>query len=645
MESYLKGIVLFSQEGEKRKIPLKKGVNIIEGDSKTGKSALVEIIDYCLCSSRCTIPKGKITDFTYLYSIIMVIGNECFVIAREKWEKGSRMYFEKVHMDIEVNNLDYSYFQDKNSYSSKKVQYKIEQKLGMTVSNFQLEDEEKTEKASLRNMVSYLFQHQNLMASKFALFYRFSDYSKRKDSIEQFPIFAGYIGQDYYSTLLRLNKLKVDLKRAKKREESFQKANERVRQDLLPLVKNYFALLDLEVDDNVSLHKLKKIAQNLPEFDDNQLSGDRGIVNRYHDLKEKLEKLRDTRREKFITIKQLTNTNTEGNDFINTLEELQQRTFITKSKVEDYICPICGNNCKELIEEDKTLKQASMWLDQEVKITKSYSEGFSEDIRKLENEVDGLNEQINLMTKQVKEIENKYLKSKELMAKRDRVFYSKIKIELYMEVLNDGILQNKDQDTTTIEEEIRILKDKIAGFDIDTKMKKAQVFLSNNMNRLAETLDFEEEYKPINLNFTLQDTFDLYQSKDNQKIHLDEMGSGANWVSSHIALFLSFLRLFAKEKNSCIPLVMFFDQPSQVYFPSETSFEDVNFDKKQMTSDMKAVNKMYKTIFDEINSIGRDTGVTPQIIVVDHVHGEELESKDEFIKYRRCNWRNRQGLI
>ena len=28
------------------------------------------------------------------------------------------------------------------------------------------------------------------MASKFALFYRFSDYYKRKDVIEQFPVFA-----------------------------------------------------------------------------------------------------------------------------------------------------------------------------------------------------------------------------------------------------------------------------------------------------------------------------------------------------------------------------------------------------------------------------------------------------------------------
>ena len=65
MKSYIKEIIIFNKLGEKRTVPLNQGVNIITGESKTGKSALVEIIDYCLCSTRCTIPKGKITDFSH----------------------------------------------------------------------------------------------------------------------------------------------------------------------------------------------------------------------------------------------------------------------------------------------------------------------------------------------------------------------------------------------------------------------------------------------------------------------------------------------------------------------------------------------------------------------------------------------------
>lgn len=55
MKSYIKAIIIFNKNGEKRVVPLEQGVNIITGESKTGKSALVEIIDYCLCSTRCSI--------------------------------------------------------------------------------------------------------------------------------------------------------------------------------------------------------------------------------------------------------------------------------------------------------------------------------------------------------------------------------------------------------------------------------------------------------------------------------------------------------------------------------------------------------------------------------------------------------------
>ncbi len=209
--------------------------------------------------------------------------------------------------------------------------------------------------------------------------------------------------------------------------------------------------------------------------------------------------------------------------------------------------------------------------------------------------------------------------------------------------INDATLNKSvDEDIVELKEKIARLEEKIKGFDIDKKMSKAETFLSNNMNSLSLTLDFEEEYRPINLNFGLTDgSFDIYQhNMDNENIHLYEMGSGANWVSCHIALFLSFLHYFAGQDNSPMLLTMFFDQPSQVYFPQGDYKSDAI-----TQADLKAVNKMYKTIFDEINLIEKDTGVLPQIIIVDHVDGDNLECKREFNKYVRCNWRNGKALI
>ncbi len=121
MKSYIKNIIIFNKNGEKRLVPLEQGVNIITGESKTGKSALVEIIDYCLCSTRCTIPKGKITDFSHLYVLVMAIGDNTYVIARYNWYDGGKMYFSKESKDFVPETLELSYFVEKSTLSYKDV--------------------------------------------------------------------------------------------------------------------------------------------------------------------------------------------------------------------------------------------------------------------------------------------------------------------------------------------------------------------------------------------------------------------------------------------------------------------------------------------------------------------------------------------
>lgn len=642
MKSYIKAIIIFNENDEKRLVPLKQGVNIITGESKTGKSALVEIIDYCLCSTRCTIPKGKITDFSYLYVLVMGIGDNTYIIARYNWDNGGKMYFSKEEKDFNYKVLSLEYFSEKPTLPYKDAQYEIECALGLFVTNMATDADQQGKKASLRNMVSYLFQHQNLMASKFALFYRFSDYYKRKDIIDQFPVFAGMISQEYYSDLIQLNTLKAQLKQKYKKQKANEKSTAYIKENLSPLLTDYFALLEKDFDDKISAQKMLKMASNLPEFDDTQLFGESKIAERYSVLNEELEELRNKEREILLKIKNIDNASKTGNEFTEMLMDLKQQTTVAEIEATEYICPLCGHDCQEIAENDSQLIEATEWLDNELKITEKYTADFSEDVRKLKDEHSKIDAKIKEVWKQIKMVEQKFISSKALVSKREKVNYAKARIALYAEMSDSGIFETVDEDIAELKEKIQQLEEKIQGFDVDTKKAKAQAFLSENMNRLSLSLDFEDEYRPINLNFGLLDeTFDIYQYQNNrEKIHLYEMGSGANWVSCHIALFLSFLRYFAKQDNSPMPLFMFFDQPSQVYFPQGDSKDD-----EITQADLMAVNKMYKTIFDEINSIGEETGILPQIIIVDHVDGKNLECKDEFGGYIRCNWRNNTGLI
>ena len=642
MKSYIKAIIIFNQDGEKRIVPLEPGVNIITGESKTGKSALVEIIDYCLCSARCTIPKGKITDFSYLYSLVILIGENTYIIARYNWENGGKMHFSKEAINFESAGLELDYFSEKPLLSYRDVQIEIESVLGLLVTNMVTDVDQKAKKASLRNMVSYMFQHQNLMASKFALFYRFSDFYKRKDVIDQFPVFAGMISQEYYSDLIQLNTLKNQLKQLYKKQKANEKSNAYIRETLSPLLADYFSLLDQVFDCSVSVQDMLNMASNLPDFDDSLLFGETGLAERYSFLQSELEELRDKDRDIVIKIKNLEKTSDAGHSFHRMLKELKEQTDAAEISTSEYICPLCGHECQEITENDSEIIEATEWLDNELAITEKYTADFSEDVRKLKEAHSKFESRIREVYNQIKTIEQKYISSKALTSKRAKVNYAKSKIALYAEMNQAGLFETVDEDIERLKEEISRLDERIKGFDVEKKMQKAEAFLSDNMNRLALTLDFEEEYRPIDLNFGLTDgSFDIYQHQNKyEKIYLYEMGSGANWVSCHIALFLSFLHFFAKQEKSPMPLIMFFDQPSQVYFPQGDENE-----KEVAQADLIAVNKMYTTIFNEIKSIGKDTGILPQIIIVDHVDGKKLDCKEEFESFIRCNWRNNTGLI
>lgn len=571
----------------------------------------------------------------------MLIGDSTYIIARYNWDNGGKMHFSKEAADFSPENLEVTYFIEKTALSYKDVKNKIECVLGLFITNMATDADQKGKKASLRNMVSYLFQHQNLMASKFALFYRFSDFYKRKDAIEQFPVFAGIISQAYYSDLIQLNTLKSQLKQKQNKQKANKKSITIIKENLTPLLTDYFALLEQDFDGNMPVQKMLKIASDLPELDDSQLFGENKITERYSELNDELENLRNEEREILLRINNINNASGAGNSFSQMLKDLKQQTIVAEIETDEYTCPLCGQKCQEISDNDLKLIEATNWLDDELKITAKYTADFSEDIRKLNEAHSKIEEKIRDVWKQIKTIEKKFISSKTLTSKREKVNYAKARIALYAEVSSSGIFETADGDIEKLKEKIVRLEQKIKRFNVDKKMSEAEIFLSDNMNRLSLMLDFEDEYKPIDLNFGLTDgSFDIYQhQKSNENIHLYEMGSGANWVSCHIALFLSFLHYFSARGNSPMPLIMFFDQPSQVYFPQDNDKGEID------QADLVAVNRMYKTIFDEINFIGKDTGILPQIIIVDHVDGNNLECKEEFNKYVRCNWGNGKALI
>lgn len=56
---------------------------MVTGKSSTGKSALIEIFDYCFGSNENTIPKGVITNSAAIYYVALAVNEQDMVIARD----------------------------------------------------------------------------------------------------------------------------------------------------------------------------------------------------------------------------------------------------------------------------------------------------------------------------------------------------------------------------------------------------------------------------------------------------------------------------------------------------------------------------------------------------------------------------------
>lgn len=85
----LLAVALYGPDGQRREIRFKPGaLNVLTGESKTGKSALLEIIDFCLGRSTVTLPQGPAFEAVSWYGLLVDIAGQRAFVARPAPEAG-----------------------------------------------------------------------------------------------------------------------------------------------------------------------------------------------------------------------------------------------------------------------------------------------------------------------------------------------------------------------------------------------------------------------------------------------------------------------------------------------------------------------------------------------------------------------------
>lgn len=246
-------------------------VNIISGTSKTGKSSIGKIINYCLASSTNVIPEGVIRKNVEIYSMLVTINSHLVLIARNRFysdeilDGNDYIYIEYMNSAISLKDISYSYFikNDKN-YMPKKDFLELEViKYFPSFPPKTRKDGKDYVRPSIRNMTPFIFQNQNIIANESTLFFDMDRVSKQRGIIRDFELFLGLVNNDVYNKINRKNELIKLIKKIENKQEFYK---EELDKEITKLKGHYRRLYshfnvntnieDLTIDELKSIDKL-----------------------------------------------------------------------------------------------------------------------------------------------------------------------------------------------------------------------------------------------------------------------------------------------------------------------------------------------------------------------------------------------------
>ncbi len=635
----IKSLVFYNSKGEKRILSFEIGkVNIITGESKTGKTALIDIINYCLCSDDCRISEGIIRDTVEWFGILLQFETEQVFVARQnpnKIKQASTQYIYFSNSDT-VEIPEFAALQNNSDINTLKDFFTNK----LFISEFTNTPETGTRAAltvNFKHSRYYSYQPQDLIAQRNYLFYNQTDNFVAQSIKDTLPYFLGVlredtirIEQEIASKKRELTKFEKDLKEYERLKQDgskkiFELVDEAKQLNLLPVEKS--------ADDvTQAIDALKEVLL----WESNQMETAQGdneylkkLLDEKSELTKQLSRLNDDVKAVKSFINQTSDYSTEATQQKLRLESIK---LFAKTEARLHNCPLCSQSIQTEIPSISAINKSLYDLSENLTTTLAERPKLGQYVEKLSLEQDSLKKQIEIKQNSIKAIyleQDQAAKLKDLNLRRGKVLG---KISLFLEsfkmVEEDKTLKNK----------IELLQTQIATFEalISSEEKESRLNavlnqINNQMTTWASSLDLEHQDSPIRFDIK---KLTIFADTPTKSISLTHMGSGANWVAYHLLIHFALHKHFVKAERP-VPRFLILDQPSQIYFPPEKDNNQTG--TIEVSSDETAVRQMYEFIFKATKEL------TPnfQVIITDHAK----LNFDDFTNSITEEWRNGCKLI
>jgi DNA repair ATPase RecN len=667
MKTLIHEVGVIDKQGNKHPVNFKKGLNVVTGKSSTGKSALIEIFDYCFGSGENTIPKGVITNSAAIYYVALSVNDQNMVIARDP-ELTTKAFFRRtegfVSGSIQRDYFESNYFIAIKAFKKHLRNFfididDVDESLSARENR---RNRAKSSTPSIRSFTSFILQHQNLVANKHALFYRFDEKEKRDQAIDHTKIFLGLVDQRYFHLSQEHERITGEMNRLKRQKDSNKRASDSYKQGVGPVLSQLYAMMGFK-DEPLSLLAVLRNPQDAKDQLDKIIVPEKinhnsdSVTQRYNQLK--LERTHKTAELRKLQ-RQAESINKHIQEEERFVENMSQFSSPEHVHISSSVCPFCLTEKESLRKSAERLQRAITRVSGNLAQARPMKAKFESSLIELKRSIEACDSELTALNQQINEIEKTEKQLAEQKSLYESILMQKAKLFMILDTLNMA-------DDTELERQIKALNKQLSDINKDLKQYDVKIGLENAsqkvnqyMAEIGKHFEFEKSYQPINLHFSFE-TFDLYHLHGDEKYYLRSMGSGANWLYSHITLFLALHKYFAELGDKCaIPSVIFFDQPTQVYFPNFSRDNSATFEEQtnqeaehrkksdvqqDIDEDIKAVENIFSRLAIYCDELEEENGFCPQIIVTDHADDLTLSNGVSFESLVNGNrWRKR-GLI
>lgn len=615
MSMTIGSIIIYSHGGEHRELRFKSGcLNVITGDSKTGKSAIIDIIDYCLGRSSCNVAEGVIRRSVSWFAVRLVKGGDELFVARRNpgpgTDTGGEIYVRRGTFDHPPLFLELT-------------RNMVEPELISLLSRFVgiSENEHRPRagtrpplQATIRHALFLCFQRQDEIDNRDRLFHRQGDQFIPQAIKDTLPYFIGAVDEQHF-----LRQHELDLAREALRELELRAQRERQERNVdVGRMRRLVAdgkrvgliMSDYEpVETEGALVVLDRAARTdlqfnvgLPDFGDaiNRLRGEQAT------LRASLELVSEELRASRLMLSEQSAYTREGNEQRSRLSSIG----LFKQDSDGLHCPVCDSaltvptpSVSKIVDSLREISEQLSAVEVEQPHLQSHIEGLEQRRGRLERD---LVESQGVLNSLIADDERARAQQNTLVDQA-RVIG---RIAAFLDALRPT--SNEPELAPLIESarrRVEALENEVNADDIAQRLDTYVNLISKQMSRFAESLDLEHSGSELRLDIK---KLTLVADTVDGPIPLNRMGSGENWVGYHVLTYLA-LHWWFRKRNRPVPATLIFDQPSQAHYPAERDQEgklDPLDDK-----DRHAVQALFELMHRACQEI---EGL--QLIVLDHAH-------------------------